>query len=206
MLQFHSDHVQGTDEWQEARLGRITASRIYDVIARTAKGGYTAKRDDYMYQLAAERMTGIKQDGVTTFDMQRGIEMEPYAKEFYAEYYGVKLTDAPFILHREMTFSGASPDAIANDSYLVEFKNPRTTTFLKTRQAGVPPENYLAQCMWQMACLQADRCDLVFYDDRIIDPTKQMFVFCIARDDDVIANMEHEVRLFNEAIEAIVNK
>lgn len=206
MIEIHNDHVQGTEEWKEARLGRITASRIYDVIARTAKGAYTAKRDDYLYQIAAERMTGISQGGYTNDAMLWGIEQEANAKEFYAEFYGVKVSDAPFIIHREMAYAGASPDGIVNDQYLIEVKCPNTTTFLKVRQSGVPPENYFAQCQWQMAVTQSDRCDLVFYDPRIIDPTKQMFVYCIVRDDEVIANMEHEVALFNEAVEAIIKQ
>ena len=199
-------HDQRTDEWHEARLGRITASRIYDVIARTAKGGYTAKRDDYMYQLAAERMTGQATRIFTNDAMLWGIEQEINAKEYYAAFYDVKITEAPFIIHRQMAYSGASPDGIVDNSYLIEVKCPQTNTFLKIRESGVPPENYMAQCQWQMAVTQADRCDLVFYDPRIIDPQKQMFVYCIVRDDDVIANMEHEVALFNEAIEAIINK
>lgn len=201
-----SNHAQMSEEWFAVKLGKISASRINDVMATTAKGLPTSKYMDYAYSLAAERMTGNRQEIFTTLDMQRGIDMEPLAKEYYAEFYGVTLTDAPFIFHRDMTFAGCSLDAIANNEYLVEFKNPKTTTFLKVKYENEPPENYFHQCMWQMACTGAERCDLVYYDDRIADPTKQMFRFVIERDNELIAKMEQEVIKFNDLIEQIINK
>ena len=69
-------HDQRSDEWKEARLGRITASRVYDVIAKTAKGLPTAKYMDYAFQLAAERMTGQPTRTYTNDAMLWGIEQE----------------------------------------------------------------------------------------------------------------------------------
>ena len=48
---------QGSNEWFTARLGKVTASRVADVIAKT-KTGYSASRDNYMAQLICERLTG----------------------------------------------------------------------------------------------------------------------------------------------------
>ena len=199
-------HDQRTDAWQEARLGRITASRIYDVISKTAKGLYTAKRDDYAFQLAAERMTGMPTRSYTNDAMLWGIEQEAAAIDFYAEYFGVTVTDSPFIIHKQMAFCGASPDGIVNDSYLVEIKAPQTNTFLRIKHEGVPPENYVAQCQMQMAVTDADRVDLFFYDPRIIEPTKQFFVFKIERDDELIARIENEIVLFNDYVESITKE
>ena len=198
-------HDQRTDEWHEARLGRITASRIYDVIARTAKGGYTSKRDDYMYQLAAERMTGLPTRIYANEAMQWGTAVEPEAIEFYSEYYGYKVEFAPFIIHRNMAFAGASPDGIVNNEWLVEIKCTQTNTFLKIRASNSAPENYVAQCQMQMAVTGAPKVDLFFYDPRIIDPSKQFKLFIIERDEAAIANIEHELVLFNDYIESIVN-
>lgn len=198
-------HDQRTDAWAEARLGRITASRIYDVIAKTAKGTYTSKRDDYAYQLAAERMTGLPTRIFTNDAMIHGTETEPLALEFYAEYYGHTVTDAPFIIHKGMAFAGASPDGIVNDEFLVEIKCTQTNTFLRTRMENVPNPAYVAQCQMQMAVTGAPKVDLFYYDPRIIDPTKQFILFEILRDEEYIANLEHELVLFNELVESIVN-
>lgn len=48
---------QRTDAWFAARCGRVTASRIADVMART-KSGYGASRANYLAQLVCERLTG----------------------------------------------------------------------------------------------------------------------------------------------------
>ena len=50
---------QRSDEWFEARIGKVTASRVADVLAKT-KTGYSATRDNYMAQLVCERLTGQK--------------------------------------------------------------------------------------------------------------------------------------------------
>lgn len=199
-------HDQRTDEWHEARLGRITASKIYDVIAKTAKGAYTAKRDDYAFQLAAERMTGIPTRFFTNDAMLWGQETEPLALEFYAEYYGHDVKQAPFIIHRKMEFCGASPDGIVNDEFLVEIKAPQTNTFLRIKHDKVPPPQYVAQCQMQMSVTGAPKTDLFFYDPRIIDPTKQFILFTIERDEDYITNLEHEIVLFNDLVRSITEE
>ena len=199
-------HDQRTDEWHEARLGRITASRIFDVISKTSKGTYTAKRDDYAFQLAAERLTGLPTRSYTNDAMLHGIEVEPMALEFYAEFYGHDITSAPFIIHRNMSFCGASPDGIVNNEWLVEIKAPQTNTFLRIKHENTPPAQYVAQCQFQMAVTGAEKVDLFFYDNRIIDPTKQFMLFKIKRDNEMIASIENEVVLFNDYVESIVNE
>ena len=202
----HEFHDQRTDEWHEARLGRITASKIYDVIAKTAKGAYTAKRDDYAFQLAAERMTGLPTRIFTNDAMLWGQNTEPLALEFYAEYYGYEVKQAPFIIHRQMEYCGASPDGIVNDEFLVEIKCLQTNTFLRIRKEGVPPPQYVAQCMMQMAVTQAPKVDLFVYDPRIIEPSKQFIMFEIERDNEYIANLEQEIVLFNDLVRSITEE
>jgi putative phage-type endonuclease len=199
-------HDQRSDEWREARLGRITASKIYDVLAKTAKGTYTAKRDDYAYQLAAERLTGLSTRFFTNDAMLWGTETEPQALEFYAEYYGYTVTEAPFIIHKQMAYCGASPDGIVNNEWLVEIKCTQTNTFLRIKHDKVPPPQYVAQCQMQMSVTGAPKVDLFFYDPRIIDPSKQFILFEIARDEEYILNLEHEVALFNELVESITKE
>ena len=202
----HDFHDQRTDEWHEARLGRITASKIYDVIAKTAKGAYTAKRDDYAFQLAAERMTGLPTRIFTNDAMLWGQETEPLALEFYAEYYGYEIKQAPFIIHRQMEFCGCSPDGIVNDEFLVEIKAPQTNTFLRIKHDKVPPPQYVAQCQMQMAVTGAHKTDLFFYDPRIIEPSKQFILFEIERDNEYIANLEQEIVLFNDLVRSITEE
>ena len=48
---------QRTDEWFAQRAGKVTASSVYKVLART-KTGWGAERDKYKAQLVVERLTG----------------------------------------------------------------------------------------------------------------------------------------------------
>lgn len=57
---------QRTDEWHQARLGKVTASKIADIMAKT-KSGYSASRANYMTDLIIERLTvALKNEGGAT--------------------------------------------------------------------------------------------------------------------------------------------
>ena len=79
---------QRTEEWFTARLGKVTASRVNDVMAKT-KTGYSASRDSYMTQLVLERITQSKAEGFTSQAMQWGVEQEPFARAAYEAAQGV---------------------------------------------------------------------------------------------------------------------
>ena len=70
---------QGSEEWHQQRLGKITASRVSDVMAKT-KTGYGASRKNYMMELLCQRLTGSREEGFTSAAMQRGTELEPLAR------------------------------------------------------------------------------------------------------------------------------
>jgi hypothetical protein len=67
---------QKTHEWYAARLGKVTASRVADVLAKT-KSGYSASRQNYMAQLICERLTDTPTESFSSAAMQRGVELEP---------------------------------------------------------------------------------------------------------------------------------
>ena len=48
---------QRSEEWHEARLGKVTASRVADMMAKT-KTGPSASRKNYRAELVLERLTG----------------------------------------------------------------------------------------------------------------------------------------------------
>ncbi|MDI6838057.1 MAG: exonuclease, partial [Rhizobiaceae bacterium] len=64
---------QGTPEWRELRLGKVTASRVADIMAKT-KTGYAASRANYAAQLITERLTGIPAETFTNAEMQWGTD------------------------------------------------------------------------------------------------------------------------------------
>ena len=194
---------QRTDDWYAARLGKVTASRVADVIAKT-KTGYSASRDNYMADLIVERLTGQKASTFTNAAMERGVEQEPHARAAYSARTGELAEEVGFIDHPAIPMSGASPDGLVADG-LVEFKCPNTSTHLDTLLADEVPVRYVTQMQWQMACTGRQWCDFVSFDDRL--PTHlQMFVKRVQRDDKRIAELETEVRKFLAEVDEKVTK
>jgi len=194
---------QRTDDWFAARLGKVTASRVADVIAKT-KTGYGAGRANYMADLVVERLTGQKASSFTNAAMEWGTEQEPYAKAAYAAKTGILVEDVGFIDHPTVAMSGASPDGLAEEG-LVEIKCPNTATHLEYIFDGKPPQKYVTQMQWQMACAGKPWCDFVSYDPRLPERL-QLLVVRVPRDDDYIKMLEQEVTTFLQELDDKLNK
>lgn len=185
---------QRTEEWFSERLGKVTASSLHKVMAKT-KTGYGAERGNYMTQLVLERLTGQKAESYTNTAMQWGIDQEPAARAAYEAARGVLVTEVGFMPHPEIAMSGASPDGLVEDG-MVEIKCPDSKTALECWLAKDPVESkYFAQMQWQMRCADKPWCDYVVYDPRL--PQKaQLFIHRVMRDNDWIAVAEVEVKKF----------
>jgi putative phage-type endonuclease len=194
---------QRTDDWFAARLGKVTASRVADVVAKT-KSGYSASRDNYMADLIVERLTGQKASSFSSAAMEWGVEQEPLARVAYSARTGELVEEVGFIDHPTVAMSGASPDGLVNEG-CVEFKCPNTATHLEYLLAGKLPEKYVTQMQWQMACTNRPWCDFVSYDSRLPEHL-QMLIVRVPRDDKRIAELENEVRKFLEELDEKVKK
>ncbi len=71
---------QRTNEWDQARLGNATASKINDIVAKTKDGKAAASRKNYAVRLALERLTGNKTVTFQNSEMLWGVEKEPLAR------------------------------------------------------------------------------------------------------------------------------
>lgn len=185
---------QRTDEWFQARLGKVTASKVADVMAKT-KSGYAASRDNYMAQLVVERMTNKQLEAFTNAAMEWGIHQEPFARAAYEIKTGVVVEEVGFIDHPRLPNAGASPDGLVGDEGMVEIKCPNTATHIETLLSKEVPWKYYAQMQWQMACTGRLWCDYVSYDPRMPENT-QLFIQRVYRDADNIELMEKEVVKF----------
>lgn len=196
---------QRTTEWHAARLGKVTASRVSDVIAKT-KTGYGASRANLMADLIVERLTKQPASTFTNAHMEWGTEQEPHARAAYSARTGELVEEVGFIDHPRITNAGASPDGLVGDEGLVEFKCPATATHLDTLLAGEVPSKHIAQIQFQMACTGRKWCDFVSYDPRLPEHLR-MFVKRVERDDKYITMLEGEVKTFlaelNEKLEQL---
>ena len=195
---------QRTDEWFNARLGKVTASRVTDVVART-KTGYAASRENYMAQLIVERMTGQAEKSFTNAAMHWGTDTEPLARAAYEAERQVMVDEEGFVEHPEIANAGASPDGLVGSDGLVEIKCPNTATHIDTLLNQTVAKKYLDQMMWQMICTGREWCDFVSYDPRMPEHL-QLFIKRIPFDAAYANTLNSEVSKFLAEVDAAVEK
>ena len=198
------DVIQQSNEWFAARLGKVTASRVADVIAKT-KTGYSASRDNYMAQLICERLTGQQGESFTNAAMTHGTETEPLARSAYENRRSLLVKEVGFINHPRIEMSGASPDGLVADDGLVEIKCPNTATHIDTLLSQKVPTKYITQMQWQMLCCQRKWCDFVSFDNRLPE-NLQLFVQEVEFDPEYCAMLEKEVSQFLAELDSKVAK
>ena len=196
---------QGTEEWYAARLGKVTASRVADVIAKI-KSGEAAARANYRAELVAERLTGKQQDGFATKQMQWGTESEPLARAAYEAETGLMVDEVGLINHPSIAMAGASPDGLVGADGQIECNCPDTKTHIETILSDAAPTKYLPQMQWQMACTGREWVDFVSFDPRM-PMAQQLFIKRVERDDKYIREtLEPEVVRFLDEVEKTVEQ
>lgn len=200
-----ADIVQGSPEWHALRCGKVTASRVADVIAKT-KSGWGASRANYAAELIAERLTGVAAEGFTNAAMQWGTDQEPNARMAYEFMQDVTVEQIAFVMHPTIPDAGASPDGLVGDLGLIEIKCPNTATHIDTLISQTVPAKYITQMQWQMACTGREWCDFVSYDPRLPE-SMQLFVKRVPYDGACQMELEDAVRLFlKEEVEVKVSE
>lgn len=185
---------QRSESWFSERVGKVTASRVSDVLAKT-KTGYSASRQNYLAQLVAERLTGQPSESFSNAAMQWGTETEPFARVAYEMHKGLMVDEVGFINHPSIGWSGASPDGLVSNDGLVEIKCPNTATHIEYLKANKVPSKYQPQMAWQILCTGREWCDFASFDPRMPE-FLQLFVVRFVPDDEYLAEIEAEVKKF----------
>ena len=191
---------QGSPEWLALRAGKVTASRVSDVMAKTTTAAY----QNYMADLIAERLTGQKAESFTNAAMQWGVDKEPQARVEYEIKTGSLVEQVAFVEHPTIQMFGCSPDGYVGDDGLIEIKCPNTSTHIDYIRQDKAPTKYVNQMQCQMAVTGRKWCDFVSFDPRL--PEKlQLFIVRLDRDDEYISKMEVVVQEFlNEVTSAVI--
>lgn len=185
---------QRSPEWFSARLGKVTASRVADLMA-TTKSGYSTSRANYMAELICERLTGEQAERFSNAAMAWGTETEPQARAAYSFLTDADVEETGFVLHPTVSDFGASPDGLVGSDGLVEIKCPNTATHIETLLSETIPQKYITQMQVQMACTGRAWCDFVSFDPRL-PADLQLWVRRVDRDEDAIKNIEAETVKF----------
>jgi putative phage-type endonuclease len=195
---------QGSPEWLAIRLGKVTASRITDVMAK-GKSGEAATREDYRTELVVQRLTNEPGESFTNAAMEHGIAYEPIARITYEAHANVFVEQVAFVDHPTIEWFGCSPDGLVGETGLVEIKCPASKTHIKYLLGGKPPAKYVPQMQCQMAVTGREWCDFVSYDPRLPEDL-QLFVVRLERDVSYIMAMEEEVDKFLKEVSGMYSK
>ena len=195
---------QGTDEWKLARLGYVSASNLDSVMAK-GKTGEATTRKNYKVRLVAERLTNQIGESYSNSAMEWGVENEPFARMAYEAISETFVDQTGFWKHNSIPFAGCSPDGLVGDEGLVEIKCPNTTTHVEYLLAKKVPTEYVKQVQGQLWVMEREWCDFVSFDPRL--PLKnRLLVVRAYRDEELIKQMEVEVKQFLEEVENLIIK
>lgn len=208
---------QRTEEWFAERAGRITASRMADVMTERERGEFKSgprkgqpkpqpkNLVDYAYQLAAERLTGIPRKQVKAAALTWGREVEPAAMAAYQADTGEIVEICGFIVHPQYDFIGASPDFLIGLEGGGEIKSPESSEIhLETLLNGLPPE-HIAQIQGGLWVTGRQWWDFVSYHPSFSE-RHRLYIQRVSRDDEYISGMESACLLLEADVENIIHE
>lgn len=169
------DVEQGSYEWHQIRLGKITSTRLKKVMAKDNMS--------LVDELIAEEETGLSDDdGFVSEDMQRGIDLEPLAIKEYESITGNSVTRYGIMQSDELPILCQSPDGYVGTEGAIEVKCPRTKTHVKYIRQGKIPNDYKEQVWcYFMVNPNLQWLDFISYDPRLTK--KPIWVLRVNRED-----------------------
>ena len=196
---------QKSIEWLMERCGKVTASRFGAVLAKLKNGTPAKPRQDYLWEVVIERLTGHPTVHYVSAAMERGTEMEPLARMAYEAATGRMVAETGFHSHPEIEGVGGSPDGLIDDDGGIEIKCPfNSAIHLQTWLNGMPDEHMpqIQGCMWITG---RKWWDFVSYDDRM--PERQsLYVQRILRDTSYAICLEAEIRIFLKEVDELLGR
>lgn len=198
--------IQRTPEWWNARCSKVTASRIGDLMARNQPrkgktiGEWSARRNNYLREKVAERITGKPRDRKRVASLDHRIDLEPDARAAYEFYFERTIELAGFIEHPRIPFAGCSPDGLIGTDGGIEIKALDAEGHLEIVTADVIDSDYLYQCHFNMSCTERDWWDFTAFNPDMPEELK-LYVQRVERDDALIAEIETNVIQFLEEVD-----
>jgi predicted phage-related endonuclease len=140
----------------KARAGSPGGSGISKII--TSKGEISKQREDYLHQLAAEKITGRSDDVYQSRHMVNGIDREDAARALFEMIYGVEVRQVGIVYKDELKKCHCSPDGLVGDNALLEMKNPMQKTHVRALLDGKLPTEYVLQCQMSLYVTEREIC------------------------------------------------
>lgn len=202
-------HQQGSADWLQARAGVITASRFSDAIGVLERASRLGQVGDpsgesvkYAWTIAMERVAGKPLDQTfVTWQMRRGTELEPRAREAYEVRTGALVEESGIAFTDDRKF-GYSTDGFIESDGMCEIKCPSACD--KLGLIWTHPEDahleYIDQINGGLWITGRKWCDLVVYCDWLAPVGKDLFIKRIYRDDNAIEALESSLWAFEQRV------
>lgn len=197
-MKIYDDVKQLSDRWMELRLGSIGGSSIASAVAK----GEGKVRNNLMYRLAGEILSGQKYESYSNAHMERGIEEEPEARDMYEFQSGDEITQIGLVRHSE--HKHYSPDALINPDGLAEIKSVIPSVHIETILKNKVPAAYRKQIQWGLYVCERQWCKFISYSPLIVD--RPLFVIHVERDEKLIKELDEGADKFIAEMLEIVEK
>ena len=196
--------TQGSESWFKARMGKITASKLSDLMRKTKWGESTYKTRLRM-ELAIERITGKSASTFMNQAMADGVEREPHARKLFEAVTGKEVQEVGSFNHRTIPNTSASPDGlIVGEEAVLEIKCPTPVTHCKNLLSKTMDKRYQFQVQWQICCTESDYGWFCSYHPDFPKDLRIKIVK-VERDDKLIAELEKAVKEFDVEVEGLIN-
>lgn len=196
---------QRSDEWRKQRHGKFSASEIYKLMGIKALGE-TGK--SYAIEKAIEQLYGDVDENFVSYDMERGIELEPLAFAKFKELKSLEFIDVLNCGFFTLSDSaGASPDGLVGYDAVLEIKCPKASTFFKLVATNEVDQKYFYQMQMQMICTGKEKA--YFFNYIIIEGLEYWHEIVVERDqvvcDKIIERIAEAMQIKEEYINKINN-
>jgi predicted phage-related endonuclease len=195
--------LQRSDEWHELRAGRFTGSEVHKLMG--VKGmGQTG--DTYAFEKACDIVFGRNlEEKFVSYDMARGVELEPVAFEKFQELSFNEVNECGFFCYGDNF--GASPDGIISDNGVLEIKCPKPLKLFGLIAGNQIDNEYIYQMQSEMLVTNSDYC--AFFNYSIYNGHPMWHEIIIKRDqsiiDKILERVEEAVLVRDKYVELLRN-
>ena len=198
-----SSAEQGSAGWFSERAGVPSASSFVKLMG--SQGKISTQREKYMYTLAGERITGKKEEGYSNGSMQRGVEMEGEARDFFQLITGLAVKEVGFCYKDEAKGEGCSPDGLIMEMSEIkeglEIKCPDLSTHVEYLLKKKLPTKYFPQVQGSLFVTGLEKWHFFSYY-----PDMPPVHIEVERDEIWIAKFSKAIKDFNKELDEVHKK
>ena len=190
---------QYSPEWYTACAGNVGASSIDKIL--TSTGARSKQREEFLWQLAGEKITGKQEETFQSTAMKNGKDREAGARALFEMLHNVEVKQCALVYKNEWKLCHCSPDGLIGDDRGIEIKNPMMKTHIKYLLNNTLPTEYLLQI--QMSLYVTERETWFFmsaYDG--LPP----LIIEVQRNEKLIEIIDKEINEFNQELLTLVEK